>query len=206
MARRSRQTRSRRRARVPAGRRARLPRGMTLPGGVYKFKRTSYNPALITAGILDIAGASAFNLNLVPNASEFTSLFDQYRIDKIVWTLMPRGNSAEQGTNNTNTKIFSVLDYDDETAPANLNTLLQYPNVKCTTLSRDHKRTLVPKFATQTYISAVATGYGARTGWLDCDNSNVPHFGVKYFIQAPGAGTQVIDVKTDFYLSFKGVR
>jgi len=178
---------------------------MTIPG-VYKFKRSTFNEAVYNVSAANVAAGVGFNLNLVPNASEFTTLFDQYRIDKIVWTLMPRGNSAEQGTNNLNTKVFTVIDYDDETAPANLNVLMQYPNVKCTTLAQNHRRTLVPKFATQQFISAVATGYGARTGWLDCDNSNIPHYGLKLWIQNPISGSQIIDIKTDFYLSFKGVR
>lgn len=199
--------------RAPARRRMRAMRRIRsvprlLGGGqmVHSFKRSSYNAAYQTVTTADIGGSFAFNLNLVPSAAEFTALFDQYRIDKIVWTLMPRGNSGEQGTNNLNTKVFSVLDYDDDTAPTSLNTLLQYPGVKCTKLAYDHKRTIRPKFATTQYRSLTTSAYGARSGWLDCDYSDVPHYGIKFWIQGPGSGTQIIDLKTDFYLSFKGVR
>ena len=127
----------------------------------------------------------------------------------VKWKLMPRGNSAEAATNNSAGKVFTVVDKDDDGTPASINELLQYPNVKTTNTMRDHARMLKPKFASGAYISGISPsltlGFGERSGWLDCENSSVPHYGIKYAIQGT-AGAQVFDVLIDYSVSFKGVR
>lgn len=172
---------------------------------VHTFKRSLYLSSAISVTTANVYGAYAFLLNDLPNASEFTALFDQYRINSIRWRLIPRGSSAEAGTNNNVGKIFTVLDYDDNTAPASIDTLMQYPGVKTTRTTSDHTRVLRPAFATPQYVSAISTAYGARRGWLDCDYTTVPHYGVKYAIQGT-AGAQVFDLQIDYSVSFKGVR
>lgn len=200
--------RKRRPARANVRRRLRNPRiGRMLisPPNVHTFKRSVYTASALSVTTANVYSAFSFNLNAVPNSSEFTSLFDQYRVDYIKIKILPRGSSAEAGTNNNVGKIFSVIDYDDDTVPTSIDQLMQYPNVKTTRTTSDHTRSFRPQFASSVYGSAVLTGYGARRGWLDCESSTVPHYGMKIAIQGT-AGAQVFDVLIEYILSFKGVR
>jgi len=182
----------------------RAPRRLN-SGPIHTFKRTIFQPAKYSVTTSNVYASISFNLNDLPNVAEFTSLFDQYRINSIKWTLMPRGSSAEAGTNNSACKIFSVLDYDDDTAPTSIDTLLQYENCKTSNSLRDHSRSLRPKFARSVYQSALVTGYGQSSGWLDCDSTLIPHYGIKLAFQGT-AGAQIFDVRIQYSVSFMGVR
>jgi len=192
--------RPRRRA---ALRRSRMPRSMVQ--SVHYFKRSVWLPSQFTMGAAAVFGALNFNLNALPNATEFTTLFDQYKICNVKVSFMPRGNSAEGGTNNNIGKLFTVIDYDDDTAPTSIDQLMQYPNLTTTAASRTLTRSLKPKFAASVYQTAVLSGYGARTGWLDCDATVVPHYGIKYAAQAT-AGANIFDLKIDYIIACKGIR
>jgi len=175
--------------------------------GVHKFKRVLFSSASLAVTNVNQFGAMQFRLNMLPDYTEFTALFDQYRIDKIAVVFMPRGNSSEVGSNNNNCKIFTVLDYDDDSAPASIDALCEYDNLRTGTYSKDHSRSLVPRFSDAIYNSAIATAYGPKTGWLDCSYPAVPHYGLKYACQATAAASNVIfDIKYTYYVSFKAVR
>lgn len=173
---------------------------------VHYFKRTAFYSGFITGSTLtDVTGALQFQLNSLPNYTEFTNLFDMYRINGVKVTLMPRGNSAEVGTNQGLVKLFSVIDYDDNIAPAALTEVLQYESLKTTNTSRDHKRYIKPKLSRVLYQPGAVNAYGASNGWIDCTNPQVPHYGMKYVLQQLPAGAQSYDCKITFYLAFKNV-
>lgn len=175
--------------------------------GVHHFKRSVFYSGGISGSTLgDTYGALQFNLSAVPAYTEYTALFDMYRINKVKVTFMPRGNSEDLGSTAGMVKFFTVLDYDDADAPTNLTDLLQYENLKTTRVTRDHSRVLAPRFASEVYQSAVSTGYSARRGWLDCDNPSIQHFGLKWCWQQLPAGAQTMDIKIDYHLSFKGTK
>lgn len=194
-----------RRPRVRRGGASRVLRSLIPSQAIHTFKRSYYIPSYATVTTANVYGAYAFNLNDVPNASEFTALFDQYRINSVRWRLIPRGSSSEAGTNNNVGKIFTVLDMDDGVAPTSIDTLCQYPNMKTTRTTSDHTRTLRPAFASTVYNTSTLSAYGQRRGWLDCDYSQVPHYGVKWAIQGT-AGAQIFDLLIDYSVSFKGIR
>lgn len=190
---------------------ARANRGMVLTRAIgskiHYFKRTAYYSGFVTGStVIDTLGSLIFQLQNVPNAGEFQALFDQYRINGVKVVFMPRANSAEAGTNQGLVKFFSCIDYDDNTAPTSINDILQYENMKCTNVTRDHKRYLVPKIAREVYNSATTTAYSSGTGWIDCTNAAVPHYGIKYALQQLPAGAQSMDIKVTYYLAFKNVR
>lgn len=186
-------------------RRKRLARGR-IPR-IHRFVRSQYYSGAVTSStVMDTFGGVYFRLVDVPNSSEFTTLFDQYRIDKVKIRFMPRANSSEVGTNQGMIKLFTAVDYDDITTPTSIAELLQYQNCKVVPSTAITTRVLKPAFASQVYQSATSTGYGARRGWLDCDNNAVQHFGIKWGLQQLPAGTQTFDLHVQYHLSFKGVR
>lgn len=190
-----------------AGARTRGPMRPIMSSAPHSYKRTQYFPsALSVSNLAEVYGSYAFQLSAVASASEYTNLYDMYKISAVKWTLMPRGNSAEAGTNNNNTKVLTVLDYDDDDTPTSIDQLCQYETCKTTNLSRDHSRYLKPKFAKMIYKTAATTGYGVGSGWVDCNSTDIPHYGVKYCLLRTTSGTVVYDLKVTYYLQFKGVR
>lgn len=181
---------------------ARRPRNQL----VHRFVRSQYySGAVAGSTLLDTFGGVYFRLVDVPNSSEFTSLFDQYRIDKVTIKFMPRANSSEVGTNQGMVKLFTAIDRDDITSPTSIAELLQNETCKVTPSTRIVSRTFKPMFAQEVYQSATSTGYGARTGWLDCSNTSIQHYGIKWGLQQLPAGAQTFDLHVKYHLSFKNV-
>lgn len=175
-----------------------------LARGVHQFTRSQYYSGSINGSTLtDTFGGIYFRLGDLPNSSEFTNLFDMYRIDKVKIRFMPRANSAEVGSNQGQVKLFTAIDYDDITTPASIQELLQYENCKVSNTTNITTRVLKPKFASEVYQSATSTAYGARSGWIDCSNPLVQHYGIKWALQQLPAGSQSFDLHIKYYLSFK---
>lgn len=183
-----------------------VARGRRIRSRVHNFKRTVYlNGAISGSTLLDTFGRSGFSLANVTNYTEFTNLFDMYKINGIKIRFMPRANSAEAGTNQGLVKFFSVVDYDDVSLPTAITDLLQYENVKITNTSRDHMRYFKPKVASAVYQNAVGTGYAPRSGWIDCSSPTVEHYGIKWALQQLPAGNQSMDIAITYYMAFKHV-
>lgn len=193
----------------------------TSRSGIHYFTRR-YVVANITASTTGLgvqnpaSGALSFNLAALPNASEFTALFDQYKLMNVKLDFVPFGDtvnlpiSTMTGTSSVLSPggpLILAVDYDDNTTPADAASLLQYQNSKVVPIPRRHRMTIRPKFATEVYRSGVSTGYGARTGWLDCANSDVPHYGVKYYMNAPSANSSsyTYQVWANVTIAVKGV-
>lgn len=207
---------------MPVARRRRAPRrkamrkrqyapkrkGLRQP--VHYFKRVQFATSVITVTGTNVFSASSFELQNVPNNSEFTALYDQYKITAIKYQILPRGNVAEIGTSATQGnmgRVFSVLDYDDSNAPSSFNDMIQYQNCKVTPSTVTHTRYLKPRFNLDILSGSVGvTANAPRTGWIDCTNADVKHRGVKIGIQAPTNATVTYDLMVTYYLAFKNVR
>lgn len=181
---------------------------------VHYFKRTVYNTAYLTASsAAAVAAARNFRLVDLPAYTEFTALYDQYQIRSVKISLIPRADSANVVNGSALQSIgnvWSCLDYDDGTSPANIDTLLQYPSLKRTQMTRIHTRSLKPKFVSQVYSSAGVVGYAIapKNQWLDVGSSSVEHYGVKFWLdQIPSSSTSLqYDAQITFNLAFKNVR
>lgn len=187
----------------------RRPRG-GIKQPVQFFKRVLYSPNFITvtAGT-DGLVQTPFRLDFVPNRTEFTALYDQYRIKAIKVTLMPRGNSSDLGVSAGSaqmSRIFSVLDYDDANTPTSISQLCEYQNLKVTDSTKSHTRYLVPKFNANIANVLGTVARKPSTGFIDVTDENVVHNGVKWAIQAPQNGSVIYDLMTTYYLAFKNVR
>jgi hypothetical protein len=167
-----------------------------------------------------------FTMDSVPNYEEFTVLYDQYKIRKVKVALRPtrRVNAAVYEITNWNSgtgivtgntaataeypEVWSVLDYDDDTTQP-ISELQQYQSLRITRAYSHHKRLLRPKFAQMIFEGLTSTAYGARTGWIDCNNPDVLHYGFKYNFVNPNntaAAVYVGTLEVTYYLAFKNVR
>lgn len=192
--------------------------GRSIPQPVQYFKRSVYlSGHILTSVTSDTFTNQFFSLSSVPNYTEFTNLYDQYRINGVKVTLLPRGNTAEitasSGASTVfqgqSTGVFSVIDYDDTAVLSSIQQACEYQNMKMTRATQQHSRYLKPRFnlLSITNQGTGATGASQNTrGWLDCDYINVPHYGVKWAFQQNVNYNLTYDVKIDYYLAFKNVR
>lgn len=176
---------------------------------LHHFKRTVILSGISTATATTF-GAKAFSLNELPDFSEFQNLYDQFRINKIVWKLVPNANNADAGATQRLPQIHSVLDYTDSTAPTSLDELVQYNNYRMTMGSRIHSRKLTPVFLDNVYVTSVTQRAGNPNfkKWLSTSNStDVVHHGIKYAIGSTAtAGAITYTPYVTFYISCKSVK
>lgn len=202
--------------RRPVMRRTRAPQRMM----AHWFKRTcklGNISASISGGVPSgIASAYSFSLSQLPSFTEFTNLYDQYKITGAKMSFVPgatealysplSGVASQHGYN----RFHSVIDYDDSTPPISEDQMLQYQSVKTTNGLRTHTRYLKPKVLREVYRSALTTGYNPTASqWIDTVQNDVPHYGLKVWCDAPFSSTNASITYTVYltlYFGCKNVR
>lgn len=165
-----------------------------------------------------IANAYSFSLSQLPNNTDFTNLYDQYKINGVKLSFVPKaseslisplsGVTAPLGFG----RLMTVIDYDDANAPGSENDMLQYGNVKITAPMQNHSRYVKPMILRSLYQSTTSTGYQpTRGGFVDVANPTVPHYGIKVYASAPSisgatASSITYSVYATFYLTCKNTR
>jgi len=131
---------------------------------------------------------NSFALSSVSGSTEFTNLYDSYRMDmvEVIWELdfLQTGATANQ----CYPTIIAWPDYDDATAPSTLaaaTEIAQSERFQMSPLHVQFKRSIKPKVALELYDGAAPAAAGSsRAGvWVDCATPGIPHYGVKYWIK-----------------------
>jgi len=192
----------------------RRPKRMML--GSYNFTR--YASITIGTGttftlsnLLDENGFSfQFSLASLRNFSDFTNLFDQYKINQVdLYFKLIQNPEAPTTTNTVATyypTLWYVRDYDDSSTMTVAN-MQEKQGAKRIVMKPDaiQKISVVPKFQRMIYQTLTSTGYGPGTGFLDCVDSGVPHYALKTTFQVPASGaTWQVEVQAKYHVSFRG--
>jgi hypothetical protein len=151
---------------------------------VYRFVRSYTNPTQVTATATGAGGALAFTLNSVATSSDFTSLFDQYRMVNAVVKFVPLAAPLGQSTSSTNFPvIYTAIDPDDSTTPASQADLEQYETLQVVPNGQPFQRSLTPKAALAAY-SGVFTSFAQapQRMWMDCSSDSIQFYGLKWFV------------------------
>lgn len=176
---------------------------------------TTQPPAIGVSSSSATLGNIAFSLQDIDNYVDFTALFDQYRIDKVVLQLRSRNRSPFLASaalaNQDDPLLYLVIDRDDGIAPGSLAVLREYDNVQQCHGEEDAQVVLEPSVTPAIYASGAFTGYGVqRTGiWLDCASTAIAHYGVKFGVSGLNAAVTwswYWDISCWYYLSFRNVR
>lgn len=131
-----------------------------------------------------VGGVSLYTDSL-PNMSEFTNLFDQYKVEKVYVQIdVPLGNSNAFAQPLYNPLVYYVADYDDP-QDASLSDLLQYPQMQQHNFWKNGYTpfliSMSPKPLRDVAGAGLLTGYGpmARAPWLRTAETSIPHYGLK---------------------------
>lgn len=143
----------------------------------------------IAKNALDSGYAYQLFLSGLPGVTEFTNLYDQYRILRAEVKLV----LATPSISSAYPRITTVVDYDDSVSPTSENDVLQYPNAKVYQYSPtnvEHSFEFVPR-AAGAMFQGITTGYSmAPAGtWLDGGYPDIPHYGFKFFANSYNSTT-----------------
>lgn len=169
----------------------------------HHFKRTFIGEILSSGTSASFAGYSV-NLSQLPNYTEFTTLFDQYRINKVVVKFVPSFTQDTIGSTEITPNLQSVIDYNDVTTPTATSELLQYQSYRRTRGNQTHTRVFTP--STLVDISDTASSPKWKQ-WLSTANATLPHFGLKVALDATVvAGSAYYLPYFTVYLSCRSVK
>lgn len=153
-----------------------------------------------------------FQLDQLPNYTEFTNLFDMYRINFVVMRFIPTGTQVQTNVDGNGEEVplmYVVIDYNDGSTPADENELKQYGNCKVMAINKPLTLKFRPRTASPVYRDGASAAYLQNDAklWLDCNYANVPHYGVRLYV--PG-GTQRnvyrVRLECTFYVSFRNTK
>lgn len=197
--------------------RTRIPRAMGFPQQkVWYFKRHFETTSLLAAADgQDSIQTYQFTLDLLPAYADFQNLFDWYKINYITLNIMPYFSEATNtGTlvafsttsSVSNLRIFTAVDYNDNSTPASINAIREYQNCKVTRYIFGQKRKFRPRPLIETNTSNPDVQYPIGNPWVSTDTSGVqcPHFGLKLGVDTSVYNTASI-AQNDVLLKIEGV-
>lgn len=174
---------------------------------VHYIKRTFSSAMFVSSTTAATLGAYSFQLSDLPNYTEFTQLFDEYKICAVKVKFMPLQSETNTGTT-TNYQMmpfFTVIDPDDTTAPADLNTLFQYESLKAHFPLRPFSRYIKPRMSVGAYSGAFSSYANVKPGWVDASSPSVQHYGLKIGLAATPNVVYSWQMILTYYMKFRTV-
>lgn len=172
-------------------------------------------------GLHQFGGSMKFQLSDVIDVTDFTALFDRYKLNMVKVTMMPLMNQAYGAvstTGNVQTStlptLLTSIDYDDADIPFDSIDLLERQNCrsyrfdKPVTVTIKNPKMLLAVQQGDTTITQVAAATTSGK-YLDCADKSVNHFGFKFFIRdmlLPDYElnqNSLVRVRVKYFLSFK---
>lgn len=153
-----------------------------------------------------------FRLVNAVGSTEFTSLFDKYKITGIKYKIMYQCNDAQVAGSQVLPIIHYAVDTDDTSTPASLTAVQERSNVKTKVLGNTQTISffLRPKVASSLYQSSISTGYAVtKAPYINSTYSSVPHYGVKVWmnnVYMVTANNTAITIEPTYYLALKDVQ
>lgn len=190
--------------------------------GIYSFKRTftttidvvNQVSGVITGDNGKLTTGVGLRFQDLPSYTEFTGLFDQYRICAIKSRFTPDYNDAVSGTTAAYVApmLVTVYDQNDVNILVNRPTALQYQSFKETPSYKPRKIYAVPKIALPAYKTGITWGYTQAKGkpWINSSNPDVEYYAYKWalFFNTAGTGSERVGkivVDTTVYFQCKQV-
>lgn len=174
--------RSRSRRRRPSGEEV-VQRPLHAPlGAPVRFRQFVYTTNLTQAATAQF-GSGNFTLAQLPQVATFTALFDQYKVEYLEFSFRMAylTTPITAFTTTTMPAIYTVVDLDDVVAPTTLNQLREYSSCQIHENTPTFTVRFKPGILTGIYNGTTIVAGGATSApWLDCNQTAIPHYGVKW--------------------------
>jgi hypothetical protein len=157
-----------------------LPMKRSTRPKVHTFQ-VKVNKGYVTSDTGGDSGAFSFSLADTPVPTDYTSLFDQYRIQQVMVEFLPAVLPFTASTTALDLPfMITAIDHDDSTA-APVTTLQQYGNAQVIANQTYHQRTLTPRFSLSAYSGVFGSFSLAPIGsWIDSASPSVLYYGLKW--------------------------
>lgn len=171
-------------------------------------------------------GFSGFGISVtldgLPNYTEFTNLFDQYKITYVKFYFVNRGTNLSMIESYNNAalgmpQMVICVDKDDIATPASseagMNAIRERAKARSFCWTPEKRVFTIgwkPNVLGAVYESGISTAYTPKTNtWIDCSDPATPHYGLKGVIQVPFStgvmpGELRFDVYATVYVSCRG--
>lgn len=190
------------------------PRALTrsmVQSRVHSFTRQT-NVGTIAGNALyqPYLAATGFTLGSLPQVSDFGTLYDQYKVTHLQYRFHLRIDpGAQPAATAFYPRLFYCPDYDDTTAPASLDELRERGQVKQRVLlpNKDIIVNIKPAVLNLVYRTAIASSYSPKwKQWIDMNNTDVPHYGLKWAIDLFNNTDYRLDVEVKAWFQCKNTR
>lgn len=200
--------------RRPFYRNRKFSRTMMVPSNqkIHYFKRH------VDLGIINLTNAGitsqgwSFQLNEVPNYTEFTNLYDQYKLCAAAVKFIPLQTVSQispTGVGNFNIRFATVIDYDSSGAFATFDDAREFSTCKVKACTQYHTRYIKPRIrSANENDSNTIVASGTRKMWLSTTVTNIPHYGLRYVFEAIPTPSYVMQYKVEavYYLAMRNVK
>lgn len=183
---------------------------------IHSFKRTVFMGTYTTTTSSNVATAFSFPMSLLPNASEYKALYDQWKLEGIAFRVIPKTHTFQGATTgNTSTlgygQVITAIDYDDAAYPSSKDQLLQYQTCKVTRGDEMHTRYFKPKMLQEVFVNSLSTGYSPQaTKYTSTDYASIQFYGIKLWIDYPsvasGDSSMAYDIYAVYYFKCKNTK
>jgi len=150
---------------------------------IVTYKRTATRLFDINCdGINPSLGDIIFTLDQLPAYTDFTNLYQSYRLVRAKVTWRPEYTEltdASLVSNAVNVTFNSAIDQTTSTPPATVDDVLEYQNCVSTGITKPHKRSLKPTII-------MPNGMVCSDCFLSIANPSERHYGIKYGIPPTG--------------------
>ena len=162
---------------------------------------------------LDWSASALFRLSDIANYSDFTEMYDAYKINSVTVELQYLSNSAAVNGSGILPTFYMYWDQDDAIPPPTLKNILGKSGVKkwqpsSNRLTKKFKFVPICANVAQDAASLQPVIVPNKSQWIDCQSPNVPHYAFKMFTQdwlTPGASNivNVVRVHYTYNVSFR---
>lgn len=179
---------------------------------VHQYKRTCQKLQLAgSAPYAPLLSSFLFVANDVPNFSDFTGLYDQYKINMVIlkFRLYNTPDAQAAGVNQSNyPTLYYARDYDDVTTPASLNEIRERGDCQQRILRADRYVyiKIKPKLLMPIYQPVSNTYAPIRSRPIDMTAIATPHYGLKWAIDNLANPNFLLTVEADYYFTCYGTR
>ena len=151
---------------------------------------------------------------VVPNSSDFTNLFDQYRIDSVEMTIISSSTNSSTATPTTGEPVIWLFnDLDDAVAPTSVGQFLEREGLRTISFG-DHnvkKHRVYPRITVSAFQGVLpAYAAGGKYQWLDIAYPDIKYFGTKMYYDNSGVANNTVianvTILFKYNMTFKGVR
>lgn len=147
----------------------------------YKFSRT-FDIGTLPQGATDLGHAFPFGLTLLPNYSEFTTLFDRYRIRQV--DIRIRCDKLEtSGSYTAYPTVWAYMDDDDASIPVSKSTVLERQSVRPFTFTESKKVYSISIQPRWLIDGTSKASLAPRNMWIDMSTPAVSHYGLKLWME-----------------------